>query len=105
MPELDNGVAMPEAGERSVVSAGDYLNKITGERLERECRERMQAGCRELVLDFTETEIVNSIGVSILLGVIDSAQGTNTRVVFSGVNGQTAELFDMLGVTRHVEVA
>lgn len=105
MPELDNGGGMPQAGERAVVSAGDYLNKISGERVERECRQRLEAGCRELVLDFTETEIVNSIGVSILLGVIDSAQGTGTRVIFSGVNGQTAELFDMLGVTRHVEVA
>ena len=93
---------MPKPDERAVVSAGDYLNKVTGERVEREC---LNSGCRELVLDFTETEIVNSIGVSILLGVIDSAQGTGTRVVFSGVNGQTAELFDMLGVTRHVEVA
>ena len=96
---------MPETDNRAIVSAGDYLNKVTGERVERECRERMQAGCRELVLDFAKTEIVNSIGVSILLGVIDSAQGTGTKVVFSGVNGQTAELFDMLGVTRHVEVA
>ena len=104
MSEFDNG-EMPQVDERAVVSAGDYLNKITGERVERECRERLQAGCRELVLDFTETEIVNSIGVSILLGVIDSAQGAGTRVVFSGVNGQTAELFDMLGVSRHVEVA
>ena len=105
MPELDNGGGMPQAAERAVVSAGDYLNKISGERVERECRQSLEAGCRELVLDFTETEIVNSIGVSILLGVIDSAQGTGTRVIFSGVNGQTAELFDMLGVTRHVEVA
>lgn len=105
MPQFYNGGDVPEADERAVVSAGDYLNKVTGERVERECRERLQAGCRELVVDFAETEIVNSIGVSILLGVIDSAQGTGTRVVFSGVNGQTAELFDMLGVTRHVEVA
>jgi anti-anti-sigma factor len=105
MSEFDNGGRMPETDNRAIVSAGDYLNKVTGERVERECRERMQAGCRELVLDFAKTEIVNSIGVSILLGVIDSAQGTGTKVVFSGVNGQTAELFDMLGVTRHVEVA
>jgi len=105
MSEFDDAGEMPEPEERAVVSAGDYLNKITGERVERECRERLKSGCRELVLDFAKTEIVNSIGVSILLGVIDSAQGTGTKVVFSGVNGQTAELFDMLGVTRHVEVA
>ena len=90
--------------ERATVNTGDYLNKVTGERVERECRERLQEGCRELVLDFTQTEIVNSIGVSILLGVIDSAKGSGTTVTLTGVNATTIELFEMLGVTKHVEI-
>jgi anti-anti-sigma regulatory factor len=102
MPEFNDG---DKAAGRAVVLAGDYLNKITGERVERECRQRLEAGCRELVLDFGRTEIVNSIGVSILLGVIDTANDKGTKVVFAGVNGQTAELFEMLGVMRHVEFA
>ena len=95
---------MPDPDDRAVVSAGDYFNKITGERVERECRERLRAGCRELVLDFGQTEIVNSVGVSILLGVINSAQDNGAKVVLAGVNASTIELFEMLGVTRHVEV-
>lgn len=105
MSDIENGGSVSAGNERAVVSAGDYLNKLTGERVERECRQRLEGGCRELVLDFADTEIVNSIGVSILLGVIDMAQDKGTKVVFSGVSGQTAELFDMLGVTRHVEFA
>jgi anti-anti-sigma factor len=103
MTELANSDAKSQV--RSVVSAGDYFNKITGERVERECRERLASGCRELVIDFGQTEIVNSVGVSILLGVIDSAQGNGATVVLAGLNAPTIELFDMLGVTRHVEVA
>jgi len=104
MSELNNGGGMPDGAGRAVVRAGDYLNKITGERVERECRQRLDGGCSELVVDFAATEIVNSVGVSILLGVIDSASDKGAKVVFSGVKGQTAELFEMLGVTRHVEV-
>jgi len=104
MPEIESGVSTQEIAERSVVSAGDYFNKTTGEQLERECKEKLAAGCRELVVDFSKTEIVNSVGVSILLGVIDSAQGSGTRIVLSGVNSSTVELFEMLGVTRHVEI-
>jgi anti-anti-sigma factor len=102
MSDPENGANMPE---RAVVSAGDYFNKVTGERVERECKEKLKSGCRELVLDFGKTEIVNSVGVSILLGVIDSAQGTGAKVVLSGVNASTIELFEMLGVTRHVDIA
>jgi anti-anti-sigma factor len=91
--------------KRAVVFAGDYLNKLTGEEIERECRQRLTEGCTELIVNFSKTEIVNSIGVSILLGVIDSARGTGAKVVFSDVKQETAELFDMLGLTRHVEIA
>jgi anti-anti-sigma factor len=105
MSDLENGENVFAGGSRAVVHAGDYLNKLSGEQIERECRERLEQGCRELVVDFSRTEMVNSIGVSILLGVIDSAQGTGARVVFSDVNASTAELFEMLGVTKHVEIA
>lgn len=90
---------------RAVVFASDYLNKLSGEQIERECRQRLSEGCSELVVNFSRTELVNSIGVSILLGVIDAAQGSGARVVFSDVKQETAELFDMLGLTRHVEIA
>lgn len=88
----------------AVVYADDYLNKLTGEKIERECRLRLEEGCTELVVDLSQTEIVNSIGVSILLGVIDSATNAGARVVFSEVNENTVELFEMLGVSRHAAV-
>ena len=85
--------------------AGDYLNKLSGEKIERECREKLDDGCEELVVNFSQTEIVNSIGVSILLGVIDSAAKCGTKVVFSDLNQDTVELFEMLGLTRHVTLS
>jgi len=104
MSEAEDDGASSADAVRAIVSAGEYLNKMTGERVERECRERLRDGCKELVVDFSGTELANSIGVSILLGVIDSAQGEGAKVVLSGVNADTAELFEMLGVTRHAEL-
>jgi anti-anti-sigma factor len=92
-------------GEMTVVYASDYLNKLSGERIERECRQQLEAGCRALVINFRDTELVNSIGVSILLGVIDAAESAGAQLVFSDVNNQTIELFEMLGLTRHVALA
>jgi anti-anti-sigma factor len=80
------------------------LNKLSGEQIERECRRQLDAGCKTLVVNFGETEIVNSIGVSILLGVIDAAQDAGAEIVFSDVNEDTIQLFEMLGLTHHVTV-
>ena len=92
-------------GTTAVVYASDYLNKLTGERIERECRKQLDSGCRALVIDFSATELVNSIGISILLGIIDIAEKSGALVVFSDVNNATVQLFEMLGLTRHVVLA
>jgi anti-anti-sigma factor len=92
-------------GTTAVVYASDYLNKLTGEKIERECRRQLDSGCRALVIDFSDTQLVNSIGISILLGIINVAEKSGARVVFSDVNNQTIQLFDMLGLTRHVVLA
>lgn len=92
-------------GSTAVVYASDYLNKLTGEKIERECRRQLDCGCRALVIDFSDTQLVNSIGVSILLGIIDVAEKSGARIVFSEVNIQTVQLFEMLGLTRHVALA
>src|SRR5436853_7729415 len=91
-------------GDTAVIYAGDYLNKLSGERVERECKRQLEAGCRALVLNFRDTELVNSIGVSILMGVIDAAEQSNAQLVFSDLNNSTVKLFEMLGLTRHVSL-
>lgn len=91
-------------GETAVVYANEYLNKISGEKIERECRDRIAEGFSRLEVSFRDTEIVNSIGISILLGVIDAASSANAEVVFTDVNPDTAHLFETLGLQRHAEI-
>ena len=92
-------------GTTAVIYESDYLNKLAGERIERECRKQLDSGCRALVIDFSDTELVNSIGISILLGIIAVAERNGAQVVFADLNNQTTELFELLGLTRHVVLA
>lgn len=107
MPESTTAPAPPlsPGGGVAVVHAGDYVNKFSGQRIERECLLRLEDGCSGLVISFRGTELVNSIGVSILLGVIEAAEERGTPVVFSSVSRPTVKLFDLLGLTRHVALA
>ncbi|HYR76718.1 MAG TPA: STAS domain-containing protein [Pyrinomonadaceae bacterium] len=89
-------------GDTAIIYASDYLNKLSGERIERECKHQLESGSRALVINFRDTELVNSIGVSILMGVIDAAEQSNARLIFSDVNAHTVGLFEMLGLTRHI---
>ncbi len=91
-------------GDTAIIYASDYLNKLTGERIERECKRQLESGRHAVVINFRDTELVNSIGVSILMGVIDAAEQSQARLIFSDVNSHTADLFEMLGLTRHVHI-
>ena len=104
-PLPDTPRPAPAPGEVAVVYAGDYVNKMSGQRIERECLTRIERGCRALVINFRDTELVNSIGVSILLGVIDAAERRGARVAFSNVSVHTLKLFELLGLTRLVVLA
>jgi anti-anti-sigma factor len=107
MAEMLAGVTVRArvVGGAAVVYASDYLNKLSGERIERECRLQLEAGRRALIVNFRDTELVNSIGVSILMGVIDAAEAVGAQLVFSDMSTQTVELFEMLGLTRFVALA
>lgn len=100
----ESSVQARSVGDAAIIYASDYLNKLSGERIERECQRQLESGHRTLIINFRDTEIVNSIGVSILVSVIDAAEKSTARLIFSDVNNHTAELFQMLGLTRHVRV-
>jgi anti-anti-sigma factor len=102
---IKSSIRSHTVGTTAVVYASDYLNKLTGERIERECKKQLDSGCRALIIDFSDTELVNSIGISILLGIIDIAEKSGAMLVFSDVNDDTMQLFEMLGLTRHVVLA
>jgi len=88
----------------AVVYPGPYLNQLRGERIERRCREMLQNGIRNLVINFEETELVNSIGISLLLGVIEAVDEIEGKVILTNLNSTNRELFEVLGILSKVEI-
>jgi len=88
----------------AVVYPGPYLNQLRGERIEVRCKELLATGVRNLVINFEETELVNSIGISLLLSVFDAVEESSGSIVLSNLNSANRELFDMLGILSTVEL-
>ena len=90
--------------DAAVIYPGPYLNQFRGESIESQCQEFLAAGVRRIVINFKETELINSIGISILLGVIESVNHAQGTLVLSNLNAWNRELFEMLGLMSHVEM-
>lgn len=89
---------------RGVVFLSGYLNETGGEMLEQECRELLRRGLRGLQLDFAGASMVNSIGISYLLDIIEGVEGGRAQLEFSRVPEHIRELFELLGITARVPI-
>jgi anti-anti-sigma factor len=89
-------------GEVIVVYARDYINDIEGEKLEDICETFLRDRVRGIILDFSRTHIINSIGISILIGIIEKVKGVGARVSFSGLKGAPYDVLRIVGLTESV---
>ena len=99
---VDNTDKNESARER-----GGHLSRPVPESTERRslevrCQELLAGGVRSIVINFEETELINSIGISILLGVIEAVNESRGTLVLSNLSATNRELFEMLGLLMHV---
>ncbi len=88
----------------AVILLEGYLNQRGGESLRRQVQQLLQQHPVSLALDFSGTKLVNSIGVSFLLEIIDAARRDNTEIEFLHVAPDITDLFNLLGITSKVKL-
>jgi len=91
-------------GEVAVVHPHGYLNNIVAEKLERECNGLLKKGVRKIVLNFNDIEYINSIGVSILLGMLEGIKGTGGELFFSNLSELHDETFETIGLKMYMKI-
>jgi len=91
-------------GSVAILYPKGYLNNLAAEGLEKECDSCISKGIKNVVLNLNGIELINSIGISILLGVIEKVKGTDGTLCFTNLSKLHSETFDMLGLTKYMKV-
>lgn len=89
-------------GETMVVYVGGYLNSLLGEEVERVVRSRIGGERRRLLLNFGETRLVNSIGISFIIGIVEKVMEGEGRMAFCEVSRINRDLFQVTGLSKYV---
>lgn len=90
--------------DKVILYPHNYINDIEGVKLEEMCEVFLEKGTRKFVIDFTDTEIINSIGISILIGMIERIRGAGGVVLFSGLKKVNHDIFRLVGLTGIIPV-
>ena len=92
------------SGDPVVIRARGYLSRIGGEQLEAEVVRLLGEGRRRFEVNLQGTDLINSVGISILIGVIEQVRGAGGELAFSDLTPVNEEIFRIMGLHRHARL-
>jgi len=95
-------IRIREEEDTLVVCVGRYLNSLLGEEVEKVVRARLDDGGRRILLNFHGTRLVNSIGISFVIGVVEKVMEQEGRMAFCEVSRINRDLFRVTGLEKYV---
>ena len=87
-----------------VISTSGYFNNIAGDAVLEVFTEKMDSGSTKFLIDMADSKVVNSIGVSILIEIIEKLQAVDGKLAFCNLAGIVEKTFNIMGLTKYCEV-
>jgi anti-anti-sigma factor len=80
------------------------LNNVGGEAVSAVVYEKIAQGQSKFLINMAGTKIVNSIGVSILIEVIEKLQEVNGKIGYYNLAPIVSKTFNIMGLTKYSAV-
>ncbi len=81
-----------------------YINNQGGEEIAREAYRQLDSGARALVLNLEKTRIVNSIGISILIEVLERVMDRKGVLAFCSLTPTIDKTFRIMGLAQYASI-
>jgi anti-sigma B factor antagonist len=88
----------------AVMMPKGYINDLGAERLEQTSEQILGKGLKKLVVNFSDVQFINTIGVSIFTGIIHKTQEYKGMLCFTNMKKVHRDVFEMVGLIQHVKV-
>ncbi len=97
-------VSVERRGDVAVFWTDGYINNQGGEEIAREAYRQLDSGARALVLNLEKTRIVNSIGISILIEVLEKVMERKAVLAFCGLTPTIDKTFRIMGLAQYAAI-
>ena len=88
-------------GNLFVVSCSGYLNMESGDSIAKLCYEQIDNDVTKFLINLENTKMVNSIGVSILIEIIEKLQDVDGQLGFCNLAPIVEKTFKIMGLTQY----
>jgi len=93
-----------EEGGVVIIETTGYLNNVGGEKISEVCYQEMDNGNKHFLLNLENSKVVNSIGVSILIEIIEKLQDVDGRLGYYNLAPIVEKTFNIMGLTKYSTV-
>ena len=88
----------------AVLKTDGYINNTGGEEIAREAYTLLSGGVSRMLLDLEKTKIVNSIGISILIEILEKLLDQGGRLAFCRLTPTIEKTFQIMGLAQYARI-
>tara|TARA_Y100001970_G_C14177037_1_gene827588 strand:+ start:526 stop:870 length:345 start_codon:yes stop_codon:yes gene_type:complete len=100
----DFSLSISVKGDIVIIKTSGYLNNVGGEKVAEACYKEIDNGKSLFLLDLEDSKVVNSIGVSILIEIIEKLQDVKGKLGYFNLAPIVEKTFTIMGLTKYSTV-
>ena len=89
---LENGIG--------IVETDGYINNIGAEKVAEVCQRLIDDGVKHFVMNLAKSRIINSVGVSVMIEIIEKVKALEGGVAFCRLTPTIAKTFRIMGLLK-----
>jgi len=88
-----------------VISTTGYINNIGGQKIVDEFYKHNSNGINNVVLNLANSNVVNSIGISFLIEIIEKLNQSSGKLIFTNLDPSIEKTFTIMGLFQFAKKA
>jgi anti-anti-sigma factor len=81
-----------------VIATNGYINNVGGEAISKEFNSHFAGGLNNVVIDLSGSKVVNSIGMSFLIEILEQLQESGGQMIFTGLDPAVEKMLAIMGI-------
>ncbi len=88
-------------GDCLVIETTGYVNNVGGEAIAKEFNNHFGNGIKRVVINLAQSKVVNSIGMSFLIEIIEQLQEVEGTLVFTNLDPAVDKMLSIMGLFKY----
>ncbi|HTY57618.1 MAG TPA: STAS domain-containing protein [Bacteroidota bacterium] len=84
-----------------VITTSGYVNNVGGEAIAAEFNRYFEKGVRHVVINLGGSRVVNSVGMSFLIEIIEHLEEADGKLVFSDLDPAVEKMLSIMGLFQY----